>query len=343
MNSLNYDVIASVCNWLEKGDAVFFVTVLQTWGASPRPEGSLFAYNATKTIQVGSLSGGCIEEDLVGKLNQSYLSSTLANTIETKHQEAFFLKRYGDSEGDGEQYLLPCGGVLELLIEPLKGDIDYKHFSELKQYLSCFQRIARQIHFDTKDKLYRLLTEEQVSLSDKIISFKTQKKELYHRLDPSYQLLIIGAGDVTNYLADIAKSLEFKVSICEPRAAYNSRIQFNSDKVDFKTCLPDDLIRSDFLSSHTAIVCLAHDPKIDDMALLEALTNSDAFYIGAMGSKKTTQNRITRLKSLGLSASQLAKLRAPIGIHINSKTPQEIAISILADLINARHSHKFNL
>lgn len=340
MNSLNFEVIASVCEWLEQGDHVFYVTVLNTWGASPRPIGSLFAFNLDKNLQVGSLSGGCIEEDLVIKLNEIHSTSQLKKTESIEQIDAYFIKRYGEGSGDGERYLLPCGGVLELLIEPLFGDLDHKYFLELKHNLSAHKRIARVIKFQSKQKTHSILLDEQVRSSSNILSFNKIEEELYHRLDPTYQLLIIGAGDVTTYLADIAKTLEFKITICEPRKEFIKRLKlFNAD-IFVHSCLPDDLIRSKFLDEYTAIVCLAHDPKVDDMALLEALEYADSFYVGAMGSIKTTKKRLERLKNLGLDNSQLKRLKAPIGIDIHSKTPQEIAISILAELISARYVHK---
>jgi xanthine dehydrogenase accessory factor len=342
VNSLNFEVIASVCEWLEQDNHVFFVTVLNTWGASPRPVGSLFVYNVDKNLQVGSLSGGCIEADLVVQLDEIYSDSCLRKSQSIEEKNTYSLKRYGDENGDSDRYLLPCGGILELLIEPLFGNLDHKHFLELKQNLSAHKRIARVIKFQTEQKSRLVLLDEQVSSSSNTLSFNKIEEELYHRLDPSYQLLIIGAGDVTAYLADIAKTLEFKVTICEPRQEYLRRLKLAADDVDLQACLPDDLIRSGFLSEYTAIACLAHDPKVDDMALLEALVHSESFYIGAMGSLKTTEKRKERLKSLGLNNKQLLRLKAPIGIDIHSKTPQEIAIAIMAELISARHFHKHN-
>ena len=141
----------------------------------------------------------------------------------------------------------------------------------------------------------------------------------------------------------MAEIVEFRVTICEPRKAFLLKQESFSSNLAIKNCLPDDLIHAEFSNNYTAIVCLAHDPKVDDMALIEALSQSKAFYIGAMGSLKTTKNRLDRLKKFGLSEFHLQKLKAPIGINIHSKTPQEIAVSILADLISHRHEHKLSL
>lgn len=339
MNSLNFQVIKSVCEWLEQGDRVFFVTVLNTWGASPRPVGSLFAFNVDNVKQVGSLSGGCIEEDLIQFLSRKSLVLSQEKDTSTKHNTKsplYYLKLYGDNDGDRERYLLPCGGTLELLIEPLFDKRQYDHFLKIQEYLTSHKPIAREVNFQTTEVSYALVIEKIKHNKPQALVFNHDAHQLFHRLDPMYQLLIVGAGDVAYYVAKYAKSLDFTVTICEPRKQYAERL-LSLVAANIHYCLPDDLIRTDFLESNTAIICLAHDPKVDDMALIEALTNSRAFYIGAMGSAKTTDNRVQRLKLLGLEDEQLARLHAPIGIDIHSKTPQEIAISIIAELISARY------
>ena len=155
MNSLNLEVITSVCDWLQQGDFVFFVTVLNTWGASPRPVGSLYAYNPQKKLQFGSLSGGCIEDDLVIKLNTTYAAGS---------DKPYFVTRYGDNEGDGERYLLPCGGVIELLVESLHGPEAFKHFVMLKANLIAHRRVARYLDF-TLSLPYLLSSDDQASNS----------------------------------------------------------------------------------------------------------------------------------------------------------------------------------
>ena len=139
MNSLNFQVIKSVCEWLEHGERVFLVTVLNTWGASPRPVGSLFAFNVDKVKQVGSLSGGCVEEDLIHFLEKKALLLSLEKDTSANHNTQksplFFLKLYGDKDGDRERYLLPCGGTLELLIEPFFDNEQHNHFLKILEYL----------------------------------------------------------------------------------------------------------------------------------------------------------------------------------------------------------------
>lgn len=333
MDSLNTSVICRVSDWLTAGAQVYFVTVLQTWGASPRPPGSLFAFNLTTQQQVGSLSGGCIEEDLI-----IYLQN-----LDFPSQPKCHIKRYGESPEENRRYMLPCGGTMSLLIESMSGAEARHHFVEIALYLSKHQQILRTVNLSSS--VYQLqLIEKQSPKTDLIpnhgINIDESSNCLRHRLHPAYRLLLIGAGDVTSYLADFAKPLGFQVTICEPRQAFLNRLESFHNRDNIVVALPDDLIRAEFSDEFTGIICLAHDPKVDDMALLEALSHSSAFYIGAMGSQKTSQNRKDRLRALGILEYQLSQLHAPIGIDIHSKTPEEIAISILSDLISARYRHK---
>jgi xanthine dehydrogenase accessory factor len=157
---------------------------------------------------------------------------------------------------------------------------------------------------------------------------------LLHTLQPDCRLLLIGAGDVARYVFEFATAADFAVTLCEPREAFAAGWSFAHIPLDRR--LPDDLISTQFRDAWSGILALAHDPRIDDMGLLAAL-DSRAFYIGAMGSRRTSEARRERLASLGLDKAALERLRAPIGVDIPSKTPAEIAISIVADLISARH------
>ena len=307
--------------------------MLNTWGASPRPVGSLLAFNVNQGVQVGSLSGGCIEDDLFDFLKDFSSHDEVKTT-------SFLIKTYGESAEENTRYLLPCGGTIELLIEPIFDIESHQHFLELKEALVGRRPIARSLDFsDPLKRSYSLLKDAHIS-SKIELSYNKNVHQFYHRLDPAYRLLLIGMGDVTLYLSEFAETLGFDVTICDPRAEYNKRFQTKHLPYPISYELPDDLVKSSFLDSFCAILCLAHDPKLDDMALLEALVHSKAFYIGAMGSIKTSQARLSRLQVLGITEQQLNILHAPIGLDIHSKTPQEIAVAISAELIASRYQHK---
>ena len=334
MSSINITVLSSVAQWLKKQHSVFLVTVIHTWGASPRPVGSLFAFNLQEQQQVGSLSGGCIEEHLIQYLVEKSQS-------EPALLKQPILKRYGAADGD-LAISLPCGGILEVLIELLSTPADNEHIDILLNNLNKQQRVMRCVEYNNTEQtiLRSAIYPSESFQHNSVLLSDPVRGLLQHCLAPSYRLLIVGAGDIAHYLKQAAVTVEFAVTICEPRKEILQRLpgiyQLNTEIIN---ALPDDLIKSSFNDAFTAIVCLSHDPRVDDMALLEALTNSKAFYIGAMGSLKTSEARRMRLRSLGLNDTELSRLYAPIGLDISSKTPSEIAISIMAQLISKRFAH----
>ncbi|HBN14915.1 MAG TPA: xanthine dehydrogenase, partial [Pseudohongiella sp.] len=163
------------------------------------------------------------------------------------------------------------------------------------------------------------------------------EQQMIHSLSPRYKLLLLGAGDVARYVAELALVMDYEVTLCDPRPAYLDN--WHVEGVHLSTELPDDLVRDGFSDPYSGIIALAHDPRVDDMALMEAL-KTPAFYIGAMGSDRTSANRRERLPELGLSEEEINRLHAPIGFQIGSKTPAEIAIAILAEVTAVRHGLK---
>ena len=323
MHSINLSVIRSVCTWLQQGDIVWYATVVHTWGASPRPEGSLFAYSPGLNEVAGSLSGGCIEQDLIEELKQREIT----RLPQVKH--------YGVNEEEVRRFQLPCGGQIELMLECLQPEADcLSHFKTIESRLLARKRVARNVMLSSG----KCTVETELSQGNENLQLTTELMK--HTLGPEYRLLIVGVGEVTRYLISLALAVEFSVTVCDSRKDFIERNSYLEEGVEVIACLPDDLVRAQFSDAHCAIVALAHDPRVDDLALMEAL-DSDAFYVGAMGSAKTTENRIKRLSSLGINSSQLERLHAPIGLNIKSKTPPEIAVSIISQLIEQRQSHHF--
>ena len=270
-----------------------------------------------KGFMVGSLSGGCVEEDLVEKLQRGELA---------KDKPQFF--RYGESEEEAEQLGLPCGGHLDIVIEPLHPSTEtVKQFGEIHDRLKKRTLVTRSL--DVR------LGRRTVQNTEDFVPFEFDYDRFILRQvhGPSQQLFIIGASMVSQYVAEFGKTLEFQVTICDPRQ--NKLDELEIEGVELICDMPDDIIRERASDAQTAIVALTHDPRIDDMGLLEAF-ESDAFYIGAMGSDRTSANRRERLLALDVKESSLERLHAPIGIPIGSKTPPEIAISILGEIISER-------
>ena len=312
MNGSNWHLLQTLNQWLEQGLSPWLATVIETYGSSPRPAGSLMMYHPDKGL-VGSLSGGCIEEELIHQLAENPEFVSCPQII-----------RYGENPEQQSRLSLPCGGHLDVLLEqisPKQASI----FKELEDCLHQRQGITRHINLNSG----AIHLKHETACDD----IQRSEAEIIHAIRPHDKLLLVGAGEVARCVAEIARQLEFEVTLCDYRDEFLQGWQV--EDVTIERCMPDDLIETSFMDKHCAIVALAHDPRIDDMAMLEAF-NSKAFYIGAMGSVQTSEKRRERLLSLGINNHQIKRLHAPIGMDIGSKTPYEIAISIISHLISER-------
>lgn len=317
MNGSNRFVLSQLNQWLAQGLTPWLATVIETYGSSPRPEGSLMIYHPEKGI-IGSLSGGCIEQELISQLNTAMISSDALPKI----------IRYGESPEQRSRLALPCGGHLDILLEVIKPQ-QKEHFLSIENALNSRIGISRQVDLTTGE-----INTEYSHCDDEIqINHHGLNHTLSHTLKPHDKLLLVGAGEVARCLAEIAKNLDFEVSLCDFREEFLQGWQVEG--VQVIKAMPDDLIHEAFNDQHCAIVALAHDPRIDDMAMMQAL-KTEAFYVGAMGSFVTSTQRRKRLIELELDAKQIEKLHAPIGLDIQSRTPYEIAVSISAHLIEQR-------
>ncbi len=309
MQSLDLEVLKHAHDWLEGGRKLWLVTVTQTFGASPRPPGSLMAMR-DDGIVVGSVSGGCIEDDLVAR-REEFLG---AKPI---------LQSYGVSAEEARRFGLPCGGQLEVVIEAA---LDIPRLDELFTKISAGEVFARVVNLSHGGWIYRPAAPTDETTRNEV--------EFTCIHGPRWRLLIIGASEIARYLAEVAATLDFQVFVCDPREEYHTAWRVPGSV--FVDGMPDDAVLAFKPDGHTVIVTVSHDPKLDDMALLEAL-KTPAFYIGAVGSKKTSDERRARLREFDLSDAQIARLHGPVGLSIGSRTPPEIAIAILAELVAARN------
>lgn len=273
---------------------------------------------------VGSISGGCIEEDFLEQLRDGSLKA------QYDKESKPFLVKYGVTAEEQARLKLPCGGQLHVLLE---------YIDSSEQNCEVFQRLAGDL--ENHSKVSRI-----VDLTNGFISAEAQSSEdavvidgtrMTHSLSPMYRLLILGAGDVAKFVAEMAIALEYDVMLCDPRPNYLDN--WAVPGVETTAQLPDDVVRERFSNPYSGIIALAHDPRVDDMALMEAL-KTNAFYIGAMGSVKTSAARRERLPELGLSLDEIDRLHAPIGFQINSKTPAEIAIAVMAEITSVRNQQQ---
>lgn len=311
MQSLDLDVLHHLRDWLQAGRSVTLVTVTQTFGASPRPPGSMLVIRDDGVL-IGSVSGGCIEDDLLARRGEFFAANGRP-----------IRQRYGVTSDDARRYGLPCGGVLEVLIEtrPRQQDVE-----ELLAHISSGDVVFREVDLATGGWSYR----------DALVSDKTGISESRFAClhGPRWRMLIVGAAEISVYLAEIAKTLDFRVSVCDPRDEY--RRVWRVAGTSFVDAMPDDAVIAFKPDARSVVVAVSHDPKLDDMALMEAL-KTPAFYVGAVGSKATSEERRRRLQTLDVSPAETDRLHAPVGLAIGSRTPPEIAVAIAAELVAARN------
>jgi xanthine dehydrogenase accessory factor len=334
MENVDVMVLRALKDWRLKGQRAVLVTVTRTWGSSPRPVGSIMALCEDSSV-MGSVSGGCIEDDLIQRYTRSYLASAGASaSASTSTSTSTSLGeqlegppkqlKYGISADEAHRFGLPCGGTLELLLE---FNPDAGLLSELVKRLDGGELVTR----DT------LIATGQVSLTPCLAprALEINGERLSNTFGPEYRMLIIGAGQMSEYLATMALFNGFAVTVCDPRQEYSSA--WSVAKVHLTQEMPDDVVLSFKPDRRTCVVALTHDPKLDDLALIEALS-SEAFYIGAIGSRKNNQSRQNRLiEHFGQTESSLQRLRGPIGLYIGSKTPAEIAVSIMAEILAVKN------
>jgi xanthine dehydrogenase accessory factor len=316
MDNVDLNVLRQVAAWLEAGHKAVLGTVTRTWGSAPRPVGAVVAVRSDGLI-AGSVSGGCIEDDLIEKVRQGALA--LADHAE--------VVRYGVGAEEAKRFGLPCGGTMELVLEPVTAK---SRIPELLALLAAGKRVRRELDLKTAEvRLGPPADNDALVLTDTLLASTH---------GPRWRLLLIGAGQLTQYLARMAQALDYAVVICDPREEYPDEPDLVG--VERVRTMPDDTVVAFKPDGHTAIIALTHDPKLDDLALMEAL-NTEAFYVGAIGSRVNQAKRKERLKEhFGVSDEQLARLHGPVGLAIGARTPPEIAISVLADMTAIRHRAK---
>jgi len=311
MESVDVRVLRAARDWQEAGHRLMLATVVKTWGSSPRPVGSMMVLREDGRC-IGSVSGGCIEDDLIHRYTRAYGDGSIP-------QSAPELVRYGVTADEAHRFGLPCGGTLELLLEfaPDSGILN-----ELVRRLETGQLVQR-----TVDCASGAVTLSDASAPE---ALHFDGVTLSSTLGPQYRLLLIGAGQLSRYVAEMARLLDFEVLICDPRKEFVYGWEEQHGR--FVPGMPDDAVLSIETDERTAIVALTHDPRLDDMALLTAL-NSRAFYVGALGSRVNSQKRRENLAQLGLEPQAIERLHGPIGLHIGSHTPAEIALSVMSEIV----------
>jgi len=326
--------------WVESGRSVALATVIETWGSAPRQPGALLAISSDGEL-AGSVSGGCVE------------GAVAAEALEAMEDGTCKLLKYGVSDDDAFAVGLACGGTIRIFVEPvgIGEGVPLETLKALCAGRADRRRMNLAVNLDTKsrhliavdypDKTQILndpteiiptsLTTKAEKNADSDTSGFDESGEWFLAVhNPPLKMAIIGAAHIAQPLSAMAKMTGFDVTVIDPRESFSSEARFPDMAISREW--PDEALRALAPDARTAIVCLSHDPKIDDPALKVAF-DSPAFYIGALGSTRTSAKRRERLMTDGHKTEDLDRIAAPVGLDIGSKSPAEIAVSIMAQIV----------
>lgn len=313
MRHLDLKVIDQALEWARGGRPIWLCTVLSTYGSSPREPGAMLV--ATDNYEfVGSLSGGCVEEEFL----QSLADGAFRQPVQRI--------RYGDSPEESRRLRLPCGGSLQVLVEhPISDGRLVQHLQATREVLQGQQRLIRRVDLESGEVT---LLEDAEAGGARV---EQDECSVSIRLGPVLRIILAGFSAVAEVCAGFARTLGCEVIACDPRDEVQGLYDFGDAEV--MPILPSLYIASGHCHAATAVLALTHDPKIDDLAMMEAV-NTPAFYIGVMGSAKTSEKRAERLQRLGgFDEEQLERIHMPIGLNLGSKAPAEIALAAMADVL----------
>ena len=312
MDTPDRQVLTQALAWHLAGHSVTLVTVVQTWGSAPRPVGALLALRGDG-VPCGSVSGGCVEDDLIERLQHG--GPPLLPQVLT----------YGGTRAAAARWQLPCGGTLRLVLEPLH---EPGWLQDLLARTAAQALVLRTLSLaDGRVALH--------SAAPGMAPLEFDETTLSAVFGPRWRLLLIGAGQLGQAVAQLGQMLGFEVLVCDPRSEYQHTDVAGARRLPG---MPDDVVRALLPGTHTAVVALTHDLKLDDLALLEALQpDAGFFYVGALGSVRSQAARRQRLSEhFDLGKDQLDRLHGPVGLAIGARTPVEIAVSVAAQLVQVR-------
>ena len=329
----NHDRIPEIAlEWAKSGRGIALATVIETWGSAPRQAGALLAISSDGEL-AGSVSGGCVE------------GAVAAEAMEAMEDGTCKLLEYGVSDGDAFAVGLACGGTIRVLVEPvgIGEGLPLETLGALCTAREKRQRTVLAVSLNTKER--RLISVDAQKEDGNTLAkpakaaCNSDKSGFADRENPDWfltvhnpplKMAIIGAAHIAQPLSVMARMTGFDVTVIDPRGSFSSEARFPDTALSRDW--PDDALRTLDPDARTAVVCLSHDPKLDDPALVVALA-SPAFYIGALGSTRTSTKRRERLTAAGHNAAALDRIAAPVGLDIGAKTPAEIAVSVMAEIV----------
>ena len=313
----NFDLIPEIAlAWHKEGRGAIVATVIETWGSAPRRIGGQLVVSGCGEM-AGSVSGGCVE------------AAVVSEAIDALEEGVEKLLEYGVSDGDAFAVGLACGGKMRVLVEPVGKQMPQNLLRELVDAIAKQESVIYEINIKTLQRRLVYNDYEDRIRRDRS-GFKEDEITFLNVYSPKLKIDIVGAVHIAQALVPIAEIAGFSPRIIDPRESFANRERFGN--IEISNDFPDVALTKTKPNYRTAVILLTHDSKLDDPALHIAL-QSEAFYIGALGSKKTHQQRINRLKQAGFTEKQIDRVHGPIGLNIGASSPEEIAISILSEVI----------
>jgi xanthine dehydrogenase accessory factor len=328
------DLLPELKEWINANEAFALATVVSTWGSAPRSAGSYMAIRHDGAV-LGSVSGGCVE------------GAVISAATEIIAQQSSELLHFGVADETAWDVGLACGGKIDVflqsgrnealitLIEALEEDNQAVHVFDIangsQAIVGVNGRLFSEKHFPQMAWEKASTQLDRATSSAQIIEISSNQRLFYNPLTPTPEIVIIGGGQITQALVEMAITMHFVPIVIDPRRNFISENRF-PDQTDLIHAFPKSAFEEHPLQGNSAVASLSHDPKIDDPALAIALS-SDAFYVGALGSRKTHQKRIKRLEQAGVSQADLARIQSPIGIEIGATNPEEIALAVISQIV----------
>jgi xanthine dehydrogenase accessory factor len=330
----------SLNDWMENGHRVVLARVIKTWGSSPRPIGSIMLINDEGKM-AGSVSGGCVEGEVVKKSKEVFSGNIPMNL------------NFGVSDDQAWSVGLTCGGQIRVFLQPMDKSLIWNDLMDLTETNTSGILVSSLMDGDPVNAL--VLENDEVigdELSNELVhAAKTaynhrthqlisieEKEYFIHVFPKKPQLLIIGAAHITVDLVSLANRFGFETIVIDPRSYFAEHTMFPDPPSQLIQEYPSEVLKGFSLDAYTFAAILSHDPKIDDNAL-EILLPSDVAYIGALGSRKTHAKRIQRLTDQGINQELIDRIHAPIGMNINGRSAREIALSIMAQVVEVKNQH----
>lgn len=342
------ELLSTINNWTDIQKPFAIATVIKTWGSSPRPVGSALLVSEDMDM-AGSVSGGCVE----GAVIKAALP--LINAGEGKPLD------FGVTDEEAWGVGLSCGGKIQVYAERFlafdKRPAEQMVWQKLQENLNNNQPCVLLTRLQAGESQHILVMPDRHALGQQVSThlieeairvYKERKNQVIEQEGISYfaqvfprrsQLLIIGAAHITVDLVALGKMYGFETIVIDPRGIFTNKTQFPTPPDSIYEKYPAEVLPDYTLDAYTYAVVLSHDPKIDDNAL-HILLKSDAGYIGALGSRKTQAKRVARLEAAGFSAEEIGRIHSPIGMSIKAKTPKEIALSIMGEIIMVQNEFK---